>query len=409
MCDTMVLVDADRVLFAKNSDRDPNEAQLLVWHPAARHAPGTSVRCTYLEIPQVERTHAVLLSRPFWMWGAEMGANERGVVIGNEAVFTDQPTADTGLLGMDLLRLALERADDAACAVEVIVALLEEHGQGGGCGLEDPSFTYHNSFLVADPHGAIVLETAGRYWETERVERGARAISNGLSIPGFAERHADRLRTRVCAAVGRRALMESHARGEASPAGMAAALRLHDDAGSPAPGYSPLNGGMSAPCMHAGGLVAASQTTASWVSQLGPSGTHHWATGTAAPCTGLFKPVAVEEPVDLGPAPTDRFDPDSLWWAHERLHRLVARDPEGLLPRYAPERDELEAAWFADPPASDEAFRVAAQRTRAWTAAVGGRAERDTRPWYVRRYWRRRDERAGLPILEPDALVGGAT
>jgi hypothetical protein len=41
------------------------------------------------------------------MWGAEMGANEKGVVIGNEAVWTKLNSEDDlveRLLGMDLLR-----------------------------------------------------------------------------------------------------------------------------------------------------------------------------------------------------------------------------------------------------------------------------------------------------------------
>ena len=32
-------------------------------------------QCTYIEVDQAERTLSVVLSKPAWMWGAEMGAN----------------------------------------------------------------------------------------------------------------------------------------------------------------------------------------------------------------------------------------------------------------------------------------------------------------------------------------------
>ena len=90
MCDTVVRVTDDGVLFAKNSDREPNEAQLLEWYPPADHAPGP-LRVTHTEVDQVPHTHGVLISRPWWLWGAEMGSNQHGVTIGNEAVFTKEP------------------------------------------------------------------------------------------------------------------------------------------------------------------------------------------------------------------------------------------------------------------------------------------------------------------------------
>ena len=135
MCDTMVVVGPGSVLFAKNSDRDPNEAQVLDWQPRDSHRAWAKVQCTWIEIAQVRQTHAVLLSRPFWMRGAEIGANEHGVVIDNEAVFTDQRYAKSGLTGMDLLRLALERAASAGDAVGVITELLRSMGKAAGAAM----------------------------------------------------------------------------------------------------------------------------------------------------------------------------------------------------------------------------------------------------------------------------------
>jgi secernin len=390
MCDTAVNVTPRGVLFAKNSDRDPNEAQLVAWHAPAIYAKGARVACTWIDIPQVEATRGVLLSRPFWMWGAEIGANDRGVVIGNEAVFTRARYAKTGLTGMDLLRLALERAASADEAVQTIVTLLQRHGQGGGCGHEDRSFTYHNSFLVADARGAIVLETSGRAFATERVKAGARSISNGLTIPGFAAAQSDWLKTRVSACRVRRARTEAGAARAQGVGDMMRMLRDHGDTAWPV--YRWLNGGMRAPCMHAGGQITSSQTTASWVAAVGEEGARHWVTGTAAPCVSLFKPVRVDEPLDLGPAPTDVPDARSLWWRHEALHRRVLRDPARFAPRFLPERDLVEARWLASPPEPKDAWGEGDRLLAKWTAEVVGAdaGARDVRPPWTRRYWRAR-------------------
>ncbi len=393
MCDSLVTITDDGVMFAKNSDRDPNEAQVLEWVPSADHPADDRAPCTWIDIPQVPHTHAAVVSRPWWMWGAEMGANEHGVVIGNEAVFTKGPSGEKALLGMDLLRLALERATTAAGAVSVIVELLERYGQGGPCSHERPGFAYDNSYLVADRNGALVLETAGRQWASEPVSGPGRSISNGLSIPGFARAHANRFRSWAASAAVRRQTTHSMACAATGPADLMEALRSHGTTVSPQ--WSLLHGGLGAPCVHAGGLVASSQTTSSWVSDL-RGGDLHWATATSAPCTSLFKPIELAAPVDLGPEPTNHFDPRSLWWRHELLHRSTLVAYSTLLPRYRYARNRTEARWIADPPPSESAFRAADQLERRWLDDVGAAHLDDARPAWVRRTWRTIDRAAGM-------------
>src|SRR5262245_22992005 len=149
-CDTAVAVGSatadGSVIFAKNSDRQPNEAQPLHHAPRRRHPAGATVRTQYLEIPQVAETWELIGSRPYWLWGFEIGVNEWGVAIGNEAVLSREGYAEPGLLGMDLVRLGLERGRTAAEATAVIGELTERHGQGGSCEAPGRTFrTYHNS------------------------------------------------------------------------------------------------------------------------------------------------------------------------------------------------------------------------------------------------------------------------
>jgi dipeptidase len=337
------------------------------------------------------------------MWGAEMGANEHGVVIGNEAVFTRgardrrDKEAPSPLLGMDLVRLGLERATTAHEAVGVIVDLLEEYGQGGSCSHEHPRFTYDSSFIVADAFGAVVLETAGRHWVTEEVAGPGRSISNGLTIGGFAATYADPVRGRVAACSTRRARTEAAASTASAPADLMAALRDHGSAAGPM--WSPVNGALSAPCAHAGGIVTSTQSTASWVADLRyPSEQVHWVTGTSAPCTSVFKPVQVGRPLDIDPAPMphNTFDPAYRWWRHERLHRLVLHDHPASLARFTAERDRLEAGWIADPPPGAEAFADADEAEARWLADLVSAGLPDRRPAWVRREWRSADRAADL-------------
>ncbi|XP_020568719.2 secernin-3 isoform X1 [Oryzias latipes] len=186
-CDTFVALppstEGPYIIFGKNSDRPSDEVQEVVYFPAKDYAAEEKVECTYIEIEQVAHTYAVVLSKPAWLWGAEMGANEHQVCIGNEAVWgRESADGEEALLGMDLVRLGLERADTAEKAVTVITELLEKYGQGGSCLEDECSFTYHNSFLISDRVEAWLLETSGTYWAAEKIQGGNRNISNQYCI-----------------------------------------------------------------------------------------------------------------------------------------------------------------------------------------------------------------------------------
>eukprot|EP00062_Callorhinchus_milii_P020961 gi/632977183/ref/XP_007905205.1/ PREDICTED: secernin-1 isoform X2 [Callorhinchus milii] len=176
--------EAACVIFGINSARPNNEVQEVVYFPTTCHEPGSKVQCTYIVIDQVEKTHAVMLSKPAWLWGAEMGANEHGVSIGNLAVITRQPAEETeALLGMDLVRLGLERGATSKESLDAIVSLLQEHGQGGNYFEDGNSLhTFHSKFLIVDRTEAWLLETTGKYWAAEKITEGLKSICTQLSI-----------------------------------------------------------------------------------------------------------------------------------------------------------------------------------------------------------------------------------
>ena len=187
-CDTLAVAGAcsatGQIIFAKNSDRDSTESQPLLYFPAADHAAGEKVKCTYIEVDQVPHTYAMIGSKPWWIWGFEHGINEWGVCIGNEADWSwVSPPDEDKLLGMDLLRLTLERSKTADEAVGVLTELLEKYGQGGGCQYGRPrmEFTYHNSYMITDPEEVWLVETVDRQWVAKKIDDMC-CISNVYTI-----------------------------------------------------------------------------------------------------------------------------------------------------------------------------------------------------------------------------------
>ena len=367
MCDTMGCFQAVKAIFAKNSDRSPNEPQVLEFIPAATHK-NKDLKVTYTTIPQIARTKAILISRPVWLWGAEMGVNEDGVCIGNEAVFTKgayHKENDT-LIGMDYLRLALERASTAKEAMDLITDLLAEYGQGGNCAY-DHKFYYDNSFLIMDRTNIYILETAGKEWVCKEVERGS--ISNRLAIHAegdaysgkktdFVKEYRDPLYSKFSGSGDRLKQSSTCLVGATNVQDMMKALRTH------APGVSNpfAEGTVNSVCMHYGGLVG-DHSTASMIVELSDD-INVWVTGTSTPCVSLFKPYR------FGAAPTAPVfaanDPAAeLYWRDAELFRRSLLGHALPLEFFA-ERDALEAEFLqkaatADPEALSKEALAAEQ------------------------------------------------
>lgn len=439
MCDTMVALGSATAsggtLFAKNSDRDANEAQIVEVIGAKDHAEGTAARLTYIEIPEVARTHTVMLSRPYWMWGAEMGANEHGVAIGNEAILTKvTPDKTPGLIGMDMVRLGLERATNAEEALQLICDLIEAYGQSGNCGHpQASSFYYHNSFLIADRARAFVLETVGHEWIWEEV-KGIRSISNTLTIGDSFDAMSDGLRglaetlgwtrsepfnfreifgARVKSELGSgpkrwrrstRCLEEKS--GALTPADMIAILRDHGPGISSKPDWRPdglLNGTI---CAHAsfGPVRRFGQSVGSQVSLLGGGGLdQHFITATSSPDTGIFKPLSLnidKVPTQLLAKPGGTYDTASLWWRHERLHRATLKDYAARLRSYADDRDRLEAEIIEgslEPASIQKAWDSADKAEQTWLRRAEQISPRNSGSPAYRFHWRRLAQKANFP------------
>ena len=420
MCDTVVVVpEQGPVWFAKNSDREPSEAQFLECHEANANAEGIPEG-----LPEAHGHARVLMSRPAWLWGCEMGVNEHGVAIGNEAVFTKLSLGKVGYTGMDFQRVALMTSRTADDALEQLIELTESLPQGGPMGHQRRWFRYHSSFLIADRSTAWVLETAGEYWAVKRV-RGLVVISNALTIEddfdrvherayrfakdqgwvrsgagfGFARAFSDRTVTMFTGAKIRRACIARSLSGVGVGAGelelrhFIRALSSHGDK-TPGRGLR-----FESPCGHASWLptMMGSQTTASLIARLDKSGPTVWATGTSSPCLSVFKPAPFS-PQLFAPRPIAeaRFDDREIWWAHERLHREVLADYQRRRITFAEDRERFQTACLEPRVDPEQVWREHRAHIDDWLART--REIQTTRlPLLTRLYWSKQSKLGAVP------------
>ncbi len=320
-----------------------DEPQLLEFYPRKNNTEKT-LMTTYIEIDQAKKTNAILISRPSWMYGAEMGVNEYGLVIGNEAVFTKGRYNKTGLTGMDLLRIALERSIDAKQALELIITYLEKYGQGGNCAYEGKKY-YNNSFLIMDNSELYVLETFDKQWAYRKSEKDS--ISNRLSIGktsenskkkscDFAKIHSEPVYTYLCGSGYRRERTQSCIINECDFEGFRKALRSHNKVKDP---FS--RGTASSVCMHGGGVVD-NQTTASIIVQLHPVPVV-WATCSSLPCVSLYKPYLFGTKAPFVFSYSDSSSSVKYWKQRESFNRRMLGNPPPS--EYYEQMDALENEW----------------------------------------------------------------
>lgn len=376
MCDTLVALPqrtaSGNLIFGKNSDREPLEAQAIL-HVPHRVPSEKEIQCTYISIPQEKETFEIILSKPFQMWGAEMGVNEFGLVIGNEAVFTNVKfkKKEIGLSGMDLLRLALERCKTAREALKTITTLLKNHGQDACGGYQNKSFYYHNSFLVADSKEAFILETAGKSWAYRQIDSFG-SISNGLTIgddyeevhwekeprtfqklfaahannfknhfSDFVYTHVGKARKRQACTVGFLEKKEN-----LTVSDFFVAMRQHNH---PQEVFDPKKANTSSICMHATGFTNPSDTTGSMVAEIRkerPSTI--WLSATSYPCLSLYMPFYMGNSIDKVAFSPCANPNESLWWKAKKVHQIILKNYQKLQPDYRIKLDEIQEKWLRE-------------------------------------------------------------
>lgn len=362
MCDTFGFFSKtdEHSFFAKNSDRTPGEPQIIEYvgntkqnfktdflsEKLDKYTKGPFIRLKEI-FNQFEHPYSAIISRPVWIWGAEMGINEKGVAIGNEAVFSKQRLVKNGLLGMDILRLALHNAATAYEAANFIISLLEKYGQNGN-GSYTGTLKYHNSFLIKDREKIIVLESSAKNWAIKEL-RDFASISNSYTLKDDYKASSNDIQGKNLKKDFESKFYTFFSQGDFRKNYTSEQIR-HQDKNliqvfstlrDHIAHYNSQSRGMKSICVHPGILVK-SETTASMVVDYVGNKQFVWHTSAPNPCVSLYKPLIVSGAIQEFPFLASMDDSETYFHENRKLSEYFLKHPVFFNNKVKPLRDSLE-------------------------------------------------------------------
>jgi secernin len=352
------------IMIAKNRDLSEYEVQWLYRAPPMRHAPGSTVKLQYIEIPQAETTYGWVGSKSYdKKWGVGMGINEWGVVVADNDAPTREPLeGESGLHDNDVCRLVLERSKTAHEGVRLVGSLIETYGHS----------YVGQIYWVVDPGEAWIVECAGRHWAAVRVVDGVAVRANQFQITtswdegsddlveyavgrGWCE-SADGFSFAECYSSGGYPYMSSQTRVErglellGNETGALTREDLMDVLSDHYEGTSMYRS------PHGNDLyrtICSGRTVSAMVVQLEPDlppGMQVMWYCMGSPCVGVYMPVyanvsKVPEPYlsGEGPESLSGYDEGSAWWVYKMLQLSVDEDYAGRQPPVRERWDEIYA------------------------------------------------------------------
>jgi dipeptidase len=122
---------------------------------------------------------------------------------------------------------------------------------------------------------------------------------------------------------------------------------------------------------------------------------------------------------NIGPNPTNTYDPETMWWQHEQIHRAILEDYQTRIRIVTPDIEHYEEKWISKvidvrsrrnsqpidqfkeelAKLSEEAFAEAREIERNWISALEKVPIRKrSGGFYYRRLWRKENSKAGLKL-----------